>query len=434
MPGSLRDLQGHLLLEGLVRLEPPPQGQVLSRQVHLDEVHRHGPAHQRRHRDGQRHAAGGARHAGPDLGEDAGAGDDGGLDLLELLRLPGISGEPLELGPRREQPGQGRLGRGGTEGAARPLELRDQAGGSRNARPVERHAVERGGLHGIAGDGTEELEQGAASAGGAEALAPVVAAAVGGELPVGEPEPRIVAPDVDAGEGGELGLGGAPARRLVPDDPPRLPRPEAPVLVVGHVGRVGRQREGVGREPRRGDVMAVGVLPLHGEPGDDHVGAEPADGEDDVGEHRVPAPDGERLLGALRVAEVARAREELLRAVLGAGREQLLGADEPEPGTEVRPDEVLAPVAPGDRQVSRAEQHPVGEVGEQPGVLVVGVGRDEEDVAHHEEPVELPLEPRRVGLGRAERGGGGGRGGEQEGCHGGVVHSGHLVGSTGERG
>ena len=76
--------------------------------------------------------------------------------------------------------------------------------------------------------------------------------------------------------------------------------------------------------------MVLAAASAVGRHRDDDVRAHHADEAHDVGEDLVLAPLRERLLDAERVAEVDRAREELLGAVDAVRREQLLGAQDRE--------------------------------------------------------------------------------------------------------
>src|SRR5262249_56830756 len=108
--------------------------------------------------------------------------------------------------------------------------------------------------------------------------------------------------------------------------------------------------EGLARQDRRRGVVAV-VRRLLVEAGDDDVGLEAADRPDHVGERLVVAPERERLVGALGVAEVAHAAEALLGAVEAARRPELLGANDVEELALLAADEVLAAAAARPRQV-----------------------------------------------------------------------------------
>jgi hypothetical protein len=183
----------------------------------------------------------------------------------------------------------------------------------------------------------------------AEALALVHAAAVGGDLAVRGAEERVVPADVHLQIAREIVGRLDRPRRAVPIDAARLPGRDVAAELLRVKARIGRRLERLDRQHRRGGVVAVRVGRAGRETRDDHVGAEAADHRDDVGEHGVLAPDAQRLFRALREAEVARAREELLGAVAPPGGEQLLRADEAERGPLLGADEVLAAVAARDR-------------------------------------------------------------------------------------
>jgi len=146
--------------------------------------------------------------------------------------------------------------------------------------------------------------------------------------------------------------------------------------------------------------MAVRIGALGRKARDDDVGPEPPDDRHDVGQHGLAPPETQRLVGALREAEVARAREKLFGAVDAPGREQLLRADEPELGALLGPDEVLAAVAAGHRQVRRAHERDVLEVRQEARVLVVGVRGDVQHAPDDAEAAQRQLHARGVGLGR----------------------------------
>ena len=109
---------------------------------------------------------------------------------------------------------------------------------------------------------------------------------------------------------------------------------------------------------------------------------------DHVAQDGVVAPDAQRLVGRLGVAEVARAREPLLGAVDRPRGQQLLGADEPEQRRLLGADQVLPALAARQRQVAGAHQLVVGQPGQKARVLVVGVGGDVEHVADDAEAID----------------------------------------------
>jgi hypothetical protein len=99
---------------------------------------------------------------------------------------------------------------------------------------------------------------------------------------------------------------------------------------------------------------------------------------------------GPGLGQGLGVAEVVGPREVLTRPVEPAGGQELLGADQPERGTQLGPDQVLAAFAPVERQVGGLDAQPAHQQGEQLRVLVVRMGAD------HQHPSGVTEEPQLV--------------------------------------
>jgi hypothetical protein len=98
------------------------------------------------------------------------------------------------------------------------------------------------------------------------------------------------------------------------------------------------------------------------------------------------------LLQRLGVAEVVGAGKELPRAVEPPGGQQLLGPDQAERLTQLRPDEVLPALTAVEGQVRGLGPHAAHQHGEELGVLVVGVGADHEDPPVVTQHPELPVE------------------------------------------
>ena len=121
--------------------------------------------------------------------------------------------------------------------------------------------------------------------------------------------------------------------------------------------------------------------------GDEHMGTEVPDRPHEVGEDAFALPLGEGLFGGLGVAEVERAAEVLPRPVDGSGGQKFAGADDAEAFAEFRPDEVLAAFAPREREIGGLDAPAASERREERGVLVIGVGRDDEYPLH---AVHLP--------------------------------------------
>jgi hypothetical protein len=181
--------------------------------------------------------------------------------------------------------------------------------------------------------------------------------------------------------------------------------------------RIGGGAERLDRQHRRSGVMTVGVRRLGRKAGDDHVGAEAADHRHHVGQHRRLPPDPQRLLGALREAEVAGPGEELLAPVDAPRRQELLRPDQAQGRPLLCADQVLSAVAARDREIPGSHQLPVGQVRDERGVLVVGVGGDIEDAADHAQLAQPEREPRRIRLRRRAGGVRGGRKAERQGDH-----------------
>ena len=140
--------------------------------------------------------------------------------------------------------------------------------------------------------------------------------------------------------------------------------------------RVPERLERLAREQARHLVLAVAVARRPRENRDHHLGPEAADDVQHVLEQGIARPEAPCLVGGLRVAEIVGPREELPRAVELAGGEQLLRADDPELGPELRTDQVLAAFAPVEREVGDLGTHAPGEEREQVRGLVIGVGAD----------------------------------------------------------
>ena len=196
---------------------------------------------------------------------------------------------------------------------------------------------------------------------------------------------RVVAADLDAER---AGTAAAPAESAaVLEDPLGLPGGQLADLIGERLG-VAREPEGLDGQDGGRRVVAV-AAPLGREAGDDHVGPERADHPHDVGDDGLPIPDPERLGGVLREAEVDGAGEELPAAVEAAGGEELLGADHAQLLEKLGADDVLTAVAPRERQIGRAVAAAAGEVGDELGVLVVGVRGHVQDAPQLAEPAQL---------------------------------------------
>ena len=180
------------------------------------------------------------------------------------------------------------------------------------------------------------------------------------DLEVRLPDQRIERPDRQ----GERRGGRIAARRAI--------------KLLWAAGGVAEQIEGLARENRRDLMVTMAVRRGAREHRDDDLRPEAADHVEDVFENRVARPEPKRFVGGLGEAEVVRAGEELARAVELAGGQQLLGADDPQLGTELGADEVLAAFAAREREIRGLCAHAARQQHQQLRVFVVGVRADHE--------------------------------------------------------
>jgi len=104
------------------------------------------------------------------------------------------------------------------------------------------------------------------------------------------------------------------------------------------------------------------------------------------------APAGEGFLLRFGKAEVDFRAPELLGAVVLAGLEELVGADEAEGVVGVGGHGVLTAFAAGEREEGAADPEAAGKIGEQGAVFVVGVGDDHYEAGGGGEALEGLLE------------------------------------------
>src|SRR6185436_14221591 len=116
--------------------------------------------------------------------------------------------------------------------------------------------------------------------------------------------------------------------------------------------------------------VALRAVPLRS----DYQRAKSANDANHVSEHRFPVPLGEGLFARLAEAEVEGAGEELYRAIHPSRGEQLIGANDAEQLIQLGAQQVLAAVAPCERQVRGARLTSLREVSQQSAVFVVRVG------------------------------------------------------------
>jgi hypothetical protein len=146
---------------------------------------------------------------------------------------------------------------------------------------------------------------------------------------------------------------------------------------------------------------------------DHHLRLEAPDHPHGVLHHRILRPQAQGLVERACVAEVVGAGEELAAAVHRARRQQLAAAQESQPHSELRTDEVLPALAAAEREIGRLAAHAARDEGDERGVLVVRMRAD-----HQQALVDGELGERPVHRRYAARGGRLERRGSQLGCGG----------------
>ncbi|OPZ81421.1 MAG: hypothetical protein BWY77_00651 [bacterium ADurb.Bin431] len=110
------------------------------------------------------------------------------------------------------------------------------------------------------------------------------------------------------------------------------------------------------------------------------------------------APDLQAFIAGFGVAKVDGAGEKLLRSVDAPRRQQFLGADDPHQLALFTAEQVLAAVAAGEGEIGGVGQTLSGQVSQQSGVFVVGMGADVENTAEDVETGQGQLHLGAVGL------------------------------------
>jgi hypothetical protein len=310
----------------------------------------------------------------------------GGAQVLDGFQKPGDRvGEPLRL----ERPaGLLGRGRGGVQVLADmppPLGIGDRGRDGLEARvdPGEQLLALGAGAAGDPGDAgllrTELLEP-------AHVLGAVHAAAGRGEL-----VDRFAGQRVDAAEGKRDGRRVAVEEGRAVEDL-RSPGRQPLGGELGQGGRIARQGKGlVGGHPRGLVLAMVGVG--HARKDRDHdLRLEAADHPDRVFEENLPGPEAEGLVERAGVAEVVGAGEILAAAVDLACGEELAGAEEAEADAQLGADQVLPPLAPAEREIGRLAPEVAGDESEKRRILVIRVGRDDQQAPVGGELGERPLD------------------------------------------
>src|ERR1700733_13103286 len=127
-----------------------------------------------------------------------------------------------------------------------------------------------------------------------------------------------------------------------------FPRREALPDLIGECARIGRGSYRSGRENSARLMLAM--TRVHAAPSvDDHVGPKHAKHSNHVLERHF-APDFHGLIGALRIARVDSAREELLDAVVIARRQQLRSTENSQTFPLLGANRILATLAASQRE------------------------------------------------------------------------------------
>ena len=109
------------------------------------------------------------------------------------------------------------------------------------------------------------------------------------------------------------------------------------------------------------------------------------------------APFGKVSSAVLRESEVDGAREELLGAVDAPRGQQFLRADQPEQIALFGTDQVLAAFAAGQRKIARAHVPAARVIGQNRGILIVGMRGDHQHAAQYVQLFERLLDGGRAG-------------------------------------
>ena len=135
-------------------------------------------------------------------------------------------------------------------------------------------------------------------------------------------------------------------------------------------------------------MLAVAVPRRPAEDGHDDLGTKPPDHSDYILEDGVTRPMLPGLVNGLGEAEIVGAGEVLASAIEPARRQQLLGPDQAQRLAQLGADQVLAALAPVQREVRGFGSSPPHQDGEQLGILVIRMGSD------HQHPLVVTEHPK----------------------------------------
>ena len=127
--------------------------------------------------------------------------------------------------------------------------------------------------------------------------------------------------------------------------------------------------------------MLPGSL-VGGKSRDNHVRPELANDAHYVGQHILLSPEFERLAVVLGISKIPGSREELLTAIHAPGREQFLGADYAQFIADFGTKDILPAVSASHGKIAGAAKAVSGQKGDQAGIFVIRMRRNEKDAAH----------------------------------------------------
>ena len=129
--------------------------------------------------------------------------------------------------------------------------------------------------------------------------------------------------------------------------------------------------------------MTVCVAVLRRETRHDKVRLEFSDDPDDIRENFFPVPDAQSFLRRFGKTEIVGASEKLATVIDPPCGEQFLRANDAKLIAQLGPDQILAAITAGEREISGVVKRPIRPISNQARVLVVRMRRDIKDAAKH---------------------------------------------------
>ena len=127
--------------------------------------------------------------------------------------------------------------------------------------------------------------------------------------------------------------------------------------------------------------MTVRVAVFGRETRHDKIRSKFSDHPNDIRENFFPIPDAQSFLGRFGKTEIVRAGEKLAAVIDPPCGEQFLRANDTELIAQLRPDQILAAIAAGEREIGGVIECAVRPIRDQARVLIVRMRRDVEDAA-----------------------------------------------------